>query len=262
MALFKSSRGKEEGAQNSSGKSGIPVLKKFLELFKYPVAKDAVSQETMPQNTQTGCIQNIDNPVQGELLKVPKTTEPRTIIVSSNGSANEEIPAQNKQHIKLRIFLIENTKEMEMEKQNISLIFKRFLDSSFIIINYGSIVRKSDIMASSDFDLSKLFEIEDLGDNSCLYNALIELENIVEENYHKFKQEEDVEIYVDSIDIIGIGTGVDNFSTNSEKLAIESFAKTANLEKVTTRYFCLGEQNVVNPAIIGFRSIGSIPPKM
>uniref|UniRef100_UPI0025A15F42 hypothetical protein n=1 Tax=Klebsiella pneumoniae TaxID=573 RepID=UPI0025A15F42 len=56
-----------------------------------------------------------------------------------------------------------------------------------------------------------------------------------------------------------IGTGVDNFSTVSEKLAIESFSKTANLEKVTTRYFCLGEQNVVNAATIGFRSIGSIP---
>ena len=77
--------------------------------------------------------------------------------------------------------------------------------------------------------------------------------------YLKNNKDGDYNLFVNSIDIIGIGTGADNFSSVSDKLAMESFARVEKFDKITTRYFCIDEQYVINAAGIGFRSIGTIP---
>ena len=255
MALFDFLKRKKDGGLVGSGETP----KKPTNSANSSGA--ATTQLGPPQNSSSDLDKNIDIPVQMQPNNNPNGVVPRTIIVpSEDGNKKTASKAtETIKHIKLRIFLIENIKNMETEITKISKIFNRFLDSSFIVINYGSIVRVSSIMESSDFKIENLLITEDLGDNSCLYNALTELGNIVEEYYNKLKQEDDKTICVNAIEIIGIGTGADNFSTVSENLGRESVAKSAKLNNVTTRYFCLDEQYVVNAAVIGFRSIGTIP---
>lgn len=185
---------------------------------------------------------------------------PQTIILPSKED-KEEVSSKKGyfKSIKLCVFLIENTQKAEKERLKISQIFKKFVDSKFIIINYGSEVRRSTLKEKTDFYNEKFFIDEDLGDNVCLNDALIELENVIEEYYLKNNKDGDYNLFVNSIDIIGIGTGADNFSSVSDKLAMESFARVEKFDKITTRYFCIDEQYVINAAGIGFRSIGTIP---
>ena len=222
-------------------------------------SKDSVNNTS--NNTACSTTTLTDNTPGKNNLSTTIPPESKTIIISSKDSEvkNETIKIKPLKNFQLRIFLIENTLELEKMQHRVSQIFENFGTSEFIIINYGSNVRKIDIIEKNDFNKDEFFVDEDLGENACLYDALIEIENIVKKYYLITKELDDKKIFIDSIEIIGIGTGIDNFSNVSEKLAMESFVRVTKLDRVTTKYFCLDEKNIMNPARIGFRSIGVIP---
>ena len=63
---------------------------------------------------------------------------------------------------------------------------------------------------------------------------------------------------IDSIEIIGIGTCKDSGSMHLKETAQNSFYQVVSKPKITTKYFCLTEGNMVSAAEMGFRSIGAI----
>lgn len=121
------------------------------------------------------------------------------------------------------------------------------------IINYDSNVRQSEIFKETDFSSSKNIE-----GKACLFDALVELENLVSSSYMKVEEKEYEDIRIANIDVIGIGTCSDNCSKVSKKTAIDCFFKVARKPKITTKYFCLNEEAFIKAAEIGFHSIGSI----
>lgn len=161
---------------------------------------------------------------------------------------------------KLTILLIENSTEMEKEKDKLVQIVKSLTTSEgyFSIINYGSTVRQTEPMSWSKIDLNKLLNAEDISDNKCLYEALLPLEDMVFAYNKKLIEEEDRKLFIDRIDIIGIGSCTDVGSKVSKTVATACFARTVRISSVSTKYFCFSDATFVDAASIGFRSIGAI----
>lgn len=172
---------------------------------------------------------------------------------------------------KLTVILIENTEDVAKEKDKLEAIVKKIVASEktvtfgknvtsgkVCVINYGSLVREGKVINAKDFDCSELICEEDIGANACLFDALIALEGVVEENYKKTEELKNKRIRTKEIEIIGIGRCVDNCSISSREIAIESFCRVAKYRDVTTKYFCLSEESFVDTATIGFHSIGAI----
>lgn len=160
---------------------------------------------------------------------------------------------------KLYILLVENTKEVAKEKENLEKIVKSLITSGKVcVINYGRIVRESKIVDAKDFDCSELLYLDFVGEYSCLFDALTALKGVVEKNYRKTEYSKNKRVMVKSIEIIGIGRCVDNYSIIPAAIAVEDFCSVVNRLDVTTKYFCLSEKYFVEAAKIGFHSIGSI----
>lgn len=158
---------------------------------------------------------------------------------------------------KLTIILVENTVKVA-EKSNMLPSVKRLVTSELVsIINYGSVVRQSDIVDVSTFN-ENIFLYDDIGDDSCLYDALVELENLVSKEYHHIKAKEKEHVRISKIDVICIGTCTDNCSKASKEVGIDCFCRVASNFDVVTKCFCLTDENFTSAAEIGFHSIGAI----
>ncbi len=161
---------------------------------------------------------------------------------------------------KLTILLLENTLEVNTEKENLMKIIKKFSESGLlVVINYGKCVNVSetfDISASGgDINISY---IEATGNETCLYDALVELENVIKGKYMKIEETEKEKIKVGAIEIIGVGTCKDNYSKVSKETGINCFYNAINKPDVVTKYYCLTSETFINAAEVGFRSIGAI----
>lgn len=169
-------------------------------------------------------------------------------------------PRYLEEDTKLTVILVENTEDVVKQKDKLEQIVKGLVVSGLVcVINYGKVVREGKIVDAKDFDCRALLYEEFAGNNACLFDALIALENVVKKNYKdiidetKYKRKR-----IKSIDIIGIGRCVDNCSISSIQLAIESFSKVVKHRDITSKYFCLSEENFIQAATIGFHSIGAI----
>lgn len=161
---------------------------------------------------------------------------------------------------KLTILLLENTLEVNVEKENLMKIIKKFSASGLlIVINYGKCVNVSETFDISAFDKDINFSyIEEEGNETCLYDALVELENVIKDKYMKIEETETEKIKVSNIDIIGVGTCKDNCSKVSKEIGINCFYNVVNKPDVVTKYYCLTDTAFINAAEVGFRSIGAI----
>lgn len=160
---------------------------------------------------------------------------------------------------KLTIILLENTATVAKQKDKVLQIIENFVRSDLIcIINYGNTVNASEIIdVKNGKDLTIMYD-EGVGEEACLFDALVELEKIVSSKYLITEETEHERICVDSIDVIGIGTCTDNCSTTQKADAIDKFYLMSLKSKVITKYYCLTDEFFMGAAEIGFRSIGAI----
>lgn len=160
---------------------------------------------------------------------------------------------------KLFVILVENTPEMAKEKAMIMKIIKSLAPSGLItVINYGKTVKPNEIFDAATVNERDFLCPEDIGDEACLYDALDRLEIVVSDAYMKIEEKETERVRIDKIDVIGIGNCKENGSKISKERALKYFKKVANMQDVTTKYFCLSENSFIEAAEIGFHSIGSI----
>lgn len=158
---------------------------------------------------------------------------------------------------KLTIILLENTTEVAKINDMLKKIIQSSVTSGLIcIISYGDCVNKSEILSDfSDVDFSYN---EYPSNKTCLFDALVELESLVSENYMNITEKEKERIKINNIEVIGIGTCKDNCSKAEKKEGIDCFNKVVIRPQVTTKYFCITEESFMNAAEIGFHSIGAI----
>lgn len=162
---------------------------------------------------------------------------------------------------KLNIILIENTAAVSKEKEKVLQIINRFLNCDLLcIINYTGTVSQSKILEVPEQpEEMNIDYTESDQENACLFDALVEAEKIVSSKYLVTEEMEKERVCVGEIEIIGIGTCTDNCSTSTKEAALEAFFKIGNKRsKISTKYFCITDANVMNAAEIGFHSIGSI----
>lgn len=161
---------------------------------------------------------------------------------------------------KLTIILLENTATVAKQKDKVLQIVENFVRSDFIcIINYGSEVNVSEIIdLNNKIKDLKIMHDESAAEESCLYDALVELEKVVSSKYLITEETAHERICTDSIDIIGIGTCRDNCSKVSKDEAIDKFYLMSLKSRVVTKYYCLTDEFFIGAAEIGFHSIGAI----
>lgn len=164
---------------------------------------------------------------------------------------------------KLTIVLLENTIQVAQEQEIIEKIVRNLLTTTdyICIIHYGSMVMEEKIREATSFDYHDLLQKDDMGTKSCFWDALVVLERLVKENHEKKKELDWNYICFHKIEIIGIGRCYDNASSVSNQVGIEKFSEVAKLPNVISKYFCFREENFIEAAKIGFRSIGAVNRK-
>lgn len=253
MAMFKSKKWKEKTSRY------FPNAVKTNEQQEDSVIKpEAVEGQQPAKNVETAkksvnAIKEADSHLEfqakyGLTEKTPtKTFFPKPVIK----------PLIKKQ---LTIILVENTATVSKEKETVLQIVKNFAKSDLTcIINYGKTVMQSEIFEISNLQDFIVSYNEMTGEETCLFDALIQAEKIVESKYLLIEENTKDRIQIDNIQIIGIGTCRDNASVASKEEALSSFYKTASKVKVATKYFCLSEEYFIEAAEFGFHSIGAIP---
>ena len=160
---------------------------------------------------------------------------------------------------KLNIILLENTKVMAERQAMVSKIVNSIKMSELIcVIRYGSIITVSNIMDISDLTKFPLLDAEDIGEKAYFHDAILILENVVSQKYLSIEAWKDKKVMIDSIEIIAIGTCKDNGSMHLKEAAQNSFYHITSKPKITTKCFCLKEEDMLYAAEMGFRSIGAI----
>lgn len=169
---------------------------------------------------------------------------------------------------KLTILLIENTKEVEKQLNMITKIVSSLItEGDVCIINYGSTHTQSEIMSatqlksqiiSAQLQSQKALLSQEIGENACLFDALVALEILVNQKLLSVEEGIKERTRINGIDIIGIGTGKEQGSKVLKAFALQAFARVAKKPKVVTKYFCLTEASFLQVAEIGFHSIGSM----
>lgn len=159
----------------------------------------------------------------------------------------------------LTILLIENTEKVSQQKEKVLQLVNAFTKSSDLlyIMNYRDVVQETEMIDLSAGEPIMYFE-EGVCSKACFFDAILEVEKLVLSKYLKTETIGKEEVRIDSIEIIGIGTGTDNASVASKEEALDSFSKISLRQKVVTKYYCLEDQYFLGPAEIGFHSIGSI----
>lgn len=249
-----------------SRKKETPKPKTFAEIF----AEESKTPESKEANQKAAIQVNPHKQTQTELPETEdsKQSDKKLVIVPLNDDVLD-MPKDAKKHekafyykkpvdMKLTIILIENTAKVHKEKETLIKIVNNLVTSGLVcVINYGTKIRICD---SYDFDFnSKLLLCDDdIVDSACLYDALINLGTLISAKYMTISEKEKEQIRINKIEIIGIGTCKDSGSKSSKETAIEWFYEATDKPDITTKYFCLTEENFINAAEIGFRSIGAI----
>ena len=227
----------------------------MINLFKSKPKKDEVKKTVQPtalEGTEQKVVENTTTQAQ-TVQKAPLLPS----FMASKEIATKTVFSKIPEEKKITIILVENTDKVVKEKETLIKLVKSVASKGLVsIINYGADVRQSKFIdISTSNDISFLYE-DDIDDTACLYDALVYLQSMVSKEHLHF--EEDENIRISKIEIIGIGTCKDGCSRVSKEVAIDCFVKVNSTPKVTTKYFCLTEESFINAAEIGFHSIGSI----
>lgn len=160
---------------------------------------------------------------------------------------------------KLTILLVENTSEVAKELPTIIKIINGIVKQGVVcIINYGSKYKQSVIMPVSKINSREILISTDLGENACLYDALVMVEFLVSQKLLSIEEKEKQRVKISNIDVIGFGTCKEQGSKVLKEFAISAFARITDNNRVVTKYFCLTEANFLQVAEVGFHSIGSM----
>ena len=150
---------------------------------------------------------------------------------------------------KFTIILLENSNQIKSEQEAVSRIVNySVLGGKFIIINYGSYITLSKVKYDREYDDKMLF-VEKVGDEACLYDTFDIVNRIVKAYSINSRT---------SIEIVGIGRGIDNCSKTSKKKAMKKFKEILKHAKISTKYYCINDSYFLKAAAIGFRVVGSI----
>lgn len=259
------SKAKNETKSETKNEPKVQVKK---ESKKSLVTKNEVADDNKTKKGKKEVAANKDEKVNREVTEV-KTVSEKVENELAMPLENEEKtegpsfftkftykPIVNK---KLTILLLENTAEVDKEKENILKIVKKLVSSGLlIIISYGNNVKVSQTFDISTFENIE-FEYNGSTDNkACLYDALVELEGVVNKMYMKIEEGEKEKVMVNNIDVVGIGTCKDNYSLVSKEQGINYFYTVTRKRDVITKYFCLTEESFIKAAEIGFHSIAAI----
>ncbi len=164
-----------------------------------------------------------------------------------------------KQRVKrdVTILLIENSANTIKERENLLKIVNAFGARGLIyIISYGKQIKISKDFEPSNFENKTCFIDEEMSNETCLFDALVELEVLLSKRY--ITENPTQRIIAKDITIIGIGTCKDSCSKASKEEGIDSFCNVIKKYQAITKYFCLTDDYFLNAAEIGFASIGAI----
>lgn len=164
--------------------------------------------------------------------------------------------------VKLIVILIENSEMVSQEEEMIKKIVNNQVagennNSLFCLISYDKAVHVSKVYEAKQLKEVKLIDKENVSEGLCLYDALLEARKIALKRYYKTKEEIPQEFRINSVELIGIGRCIDNCSKSSKEEGINAFGQIL-FAKSTTKYFAIDDSYFLNPAEIGFRSIGAI----
>lgn len=159
---------------------------------------------------------------------------------------------------KLTILLIENTLEMAKKVSTLNNVRGAIKDGLVCSIYYGGIVWQSAIVDVTAIEDIPLFIKDELGEEACLYDALIHVASLVTQKYQSVEENNDNKVMINTIEIIGVGSCRDTTSSVQKDFAINCFTKVAQKPQVLSKYYCFKEKDFIEAAQIGFRSIGAI----
>ena len=242
MSIFK----KLKGSEKHNSKPNDPINRQHTSKPNDPINRPVFENNKKPTIDPKGTYTTGSN-----------TTQKPTYSVQYSWSYPRIV---NK---KLTIFLLENTKKSIDAKNTILKIIHKFSSSDLVcFITYGSTVKVGQVKKMSNFNTEKLLNIDDLNDNACFYDALQILHQVITIALNRVQDEKfgNDKYKIESIDVIGIGSGLDVGSKSSKDDAMESFSEIIE-KRIETKYFCFSEDNFTEVASIGFRSIGAFPTK-
>lgn len=161
---------------------------------------------------------------------------------------------------KLVVVLVENTNQMEGEIEVIQKISKNAAQGGYIyVLNYSNTLSNREICSADSFDFASLFCKEQISSETCLFDAINELNSIITNNYNKIVIETETnKILFNEIEIIGIGRCIDTCSKTTFQKSAETLFSISSKENISTKYFCFDESGFINASALGFRSIGAI----
>lgn len=164
---------------------------------------------------------------------------------------------------KLTVILVENTEPILKEKVRIEELVNRIVKSDLVcVINYSNVICYTKILEKSELKSIPIFVTNDkIGNEACLFDALLILEKLVLSKYLVTEEKETERVCIDNIEIIGIGTCRDNTSKTTKEDALTSFYRVVFLKSISSKYFCFTEEDFLRAAEIGFHSIGSMSKK-
>ena len=208
-------------------------------------------------------VKNAENVAEvGTETRVPEGTDGKNIVFPRKRYEYKPYvpPIVDK---KLTIVMVEHTDELAKYKAVIEKIITSFNQGSRMI---GCILYGEEVLISN-FTLKEIFfsrPLEELTFEKSaslgvrffdaievMAKSIASLPKIYEIEGKKYK--------VSDIEIIGIGTGIDIKSKNTQFLANVYFDNA--LSKYSSKYFCINDEQMVNVASLGFRSIGFLNRK-
>lgn len=162
---------------------------------------------------------------------------------------------------KLVIVLLEDTEEAFFYNEYINELLKEELKNCLVrIVSYNDVVFSTNIMKEEDMDYEKeIFHSTYNTSQCCLFEALRILLSLC--NQKSNIQDEKFKYEIGKIELIGIGRCIDNFYENIEEDAINIFSYIVKKYNIKTKYYCLKEENIIDVAQFGFRSINVIDSK-
>lgn len=229
----------------------------------------AVEEQKKKESLEDGKVtepKNAENVAEsGAETRVPEGTDGKNIVLPRKRFEYRPYipyvpPVVDK---KLTIVMVEHTEELAEYRAVIEKIIASFNQGSRMMgcILYGEEVFISNFMLRETFFSHSLEEMTfdkpaSLGVRffdaiEVMVKSIASIPRIYEIEGKKYK--------VNEIEIIGIGTGSDFQSKNTQFLA--SVYLDSALKKYSSKYFCINDEQMVNVASLGFRSIGYLNRK-
>lgn len=249
-----------------------PLQEQTIEAKKEAQAKSKV---VVPASQITSVEEQKKKPLEDGKVTEPKSIETVSEAGMPEGTDEKKVLPRKRIEYKpyiyvplivdkdLTIIMVEHTDELAKYKTVIEKIITSFNQGSRMIgcILYGEEVLISNVTLSEKFFSQPLKELtfEKPASLGVRFFDAIEVMAKSITSIPKTYAIEEKEYRVNDIEIIGIGTGVDFKSKNSQFLA--SIYLDSVLNKSSSKYFCIKDEQMVNVASLGFRSIGFLDRK-